>query len=62
MKNPNQLTFADAMVFSGRHKQSRVVKKLAIIDKFVNWDKLKKEVSVIDKTGTRNGGRPRIPT
>ncbi|MBW8051103.1 MAG: IS5 family transposase [Cytophagales bacterium] len=61
MRNPDQLSFADAMIFSRRHKQSRVVNKLAIIDKFVNWDKLKKDVSVIDKTGTRKGGRPRIP-
>jgi len=61
MKNPNQLSFADAALFSNRHKESRIVKKLSNIDNLVNWNKIEQKVSIIDKSGTKSGGRPRIP-
>src|SRR6266853_113922 len=60
MKNFQQLTLAENM-FSNRSKSSRVVMTLNKIRTLVDWDKLEKKVSVIDKTHQGMGGRPRIP-
>lgn len=61
MKNTNQLCFADVALLSKRHKESRIVKKLLDIDNLVNWQRIEKKVSIIDKSGTKSGGRPRTP-
>src|SRR5438105_1404455 len=60
MKNFQQLTLAENM-FSIRSKSSRVVMTLNKIRTLVDWDKLEKKISVIDKTQQGIGGRPRIP-
>lgn len=57
MKN-KQLSFADYQVNQYR-KTTRIEKKLAEIETFVDWDILIEIVKSIDKTGTENGGRPR---
>jgi IS5 family transposase len=60
MKNFQQLTLAETM-FSNRSKTSRVVITLNKIRTLVDWDKLEKKISVIDKTHQGVGGRPRLP-
>jgi len=60
MKNFQQLTLAENM-FSNRHKTSRVVIALNKIRIQVDWERLEKKISVIDKTQQGVGGRPRIP-
>lgn len=60
MKNFHQLSLGEN-AFSNRRKTSRVVITLEKIKKLVDWDLLEKKISVIDKTQTGVGGRPRIP-
>src|SRR5438105_12596081 len=60
MKNFQQLTLAENN-FSSRNKISRVVITLNKIKILVDWEKLEKKISVIDKTQLGVGGRPRIP-
>ena len=60
MKNFAQLSLAEN-IFSSRNKQSRIVKTLNKIRNLVDWEKLGKEISIIDKTKQGVGGRPRIP-
>lgn len=56
-----QLTFMDAMLgFSRRRKVSKAVGTLSEIDSQVDWRDLSEIVSVLDKSGTRRGGRPPI--
>ena len=60
MKNFQQLTLAEN-IFSSRNKTSRVVITLNKIKTLVDWERLEKKISVIDKTQQGVGGRPRIP-
>ena len=56
----NQLSFTDSQ-FSNRKKKSKIIVKLQEIGNFVNWNRILKEVEVIDKSGSSRGGRPRKP-
>lgn len=60
MKNFQQLTLGENL-FSNRRKTSRVVITLNKIKTLVDWNKLERKISVIDKTQQGVGGRPRIP-
>jgi IS5 family transposase len=40
---------------------ARISQKLDDIERFVDWETLVERVRVIDKSGTRKGGRPRYP-
>lgn len=53
-----QLTFMDALVgLSRRRKVSKAVRTLSEIDTLVDWRILAEIVRVLDKSGTRRGGR-----
>jgi hypothetical protein len=60
MKN-TQLTLVDALMgMSRRTKTSKALATLGTISGLVDWDKLVKIVSILDKTQTGKGGRPPI--
>lgn len=44
-----------------QERRARINQKLADIDRFVDWENLVEHVRVIDKSGTKKGGRPRYP-
>lgn len=44
-----------------QERQSRIQEKLTDIDCFVDWEALVDEIQIIDKTGSKRGGRPRYP-
>jgi IS5 family transposase len=60
MSTFHQLTLAEN-IFSNRNKTSRSEITLNKIKGLVDWDALEKQISVIDKTHSGVGGRPRIP-
>lgn len=60
MHNTEQLSIADQQ-FSQRRKISRTAKMLDKIKTFVDWTTIEKEVKVIDKTHSGQGGRPPLP-
>lgn len=53
-----QLGLADHLLNS-RRKQSRMLSRLSKIDELVDWKQVVALVSVIDKTKSGKGGRPR---
>lgn len=60
MHNTEQLSIADQQ-FSQRRKTSRTAKMLDKIKTFVDWTSIEKEVKIIDKTQSGQGGRPPLP-
>lgn len=44
-----------------QERRARISQKLNDIDRFVSWENLVEQVRVIDKSGTKKGGRPRYP-
>lgn len=44
-----------------QERRTRISQKLEDIDRFVDWGSLVEQIQVIDKSGTRKGGRPRYP-
>lgn len=58
MKKAYQMSIGDYQIHCNR-KQTRTEKKLTEINNIVNWDRVTKEFSVIDKTDKTHGGRPR---
>lgn len=44
-----------------QESRARINQKLADIDRFVGRENLVEHVRVIDKSGTKKGGRPRYP-
>jgi transposase, IS5 family len=44
-----------------QERRARISQKLDDIERFVDWENLVERVRVIDKSGTRKGGRPRYP-
>ena len=60
MKNKQPSLMDGIMSFGGRTKVSRVVATLDSISELVDWEALVEIVSVLDKSGTRKGGRPPI--
>ncbi len=58
MADGNQLGFGDGLL-SNRQKISKLSKHLAKLDQIIDWKPLVREISIIDKTDTKTGGRPR---
>ncbi|HLR33537.1 MAG TPA: IS5 family transposase [Fodinibius sp.] len=58
MADNNQLSFGDGLL-SGRSKTSKLSKHLQQLDQIVDWHPLVEAISVIDKTSSKTGGRPR---
>ncbi|MEX2368980.1 MAG: IS5 family transposase [Candidatus Paceibacterota bacterium] len=58
MTDTQQLGLADHLLNS-RRKQSKMLSKLLKIDELVDWKRVVDQVSVIDKTKSGKGGRPR---
>lgn len=58
MADHNQLSFGDGLL-SNRRKISKLSKHLATLDEIIDWQPLVREISIIDKTNTKAGGRPR---
>jgi len=54
----DQLSFGDKLLSSWR-KISKLSKHLAKLDAIINWQPLVQEISIIDKTDRKTGGRPR---
>jgi IS5 family transposase len=44
-----------------QERRARISQKLDDINRFVDWENLVEHVRVIDKSGTKKGGRPRYP-
>ena len=58
MSDIDQLSFGDGLL-SGRRKVSKLSKHLDNLDQIIDWQPMLKEISVIDKTDSITGGRPR---
>lgn len=58
MSKAYQMSIGDYQVQCNR-KPTRAEKKLSEIDEIVDWDRITKEFSIIDKTSKTHGGRPR---
>jgi len=58
MTDGNQLSFGDGLL-SNRRKISNLSKHLAKLDQIIDWQPLIREISIIDKTDAKTGGRPR---
>jgi len=58
MADGNQLSFGDGLL-SNRRKISKLSKHLAKLDQLIDWQPLVQQVSIIDKTDSKTGGRPR---
>jgi len=58
MKKAWQISMGDYQIQRNR-KATRAEKKLSVIEGFVKWDRIVDMFSVIDKTDTKHGGRPR---
>ena len=58
MADDNQLSFGDGLL-SGRRKISKLSKHPGKLDQIIDWKPLVQQISVIDKTDRKTGGRPR---
>lgn len=58
MADGNQLSFGDGLL-SSRRKISNLSKHLTKLDQIIDWQPLVREISIIDKTDPKTGGRPR---
>ena len=58
MAGGNQLSFGDGLL-SSRRKISKLSKHLATLEGIIDWQPLVQEISIIDKTNAKAGGRPR---
>ncbi len=54
----DQLSFEDGL-FSSRRKISKIFKHLVKLEEIIDWQPLAWEISIIDKTDNKTGGRPR---
>jgi IS5 family transposase len=54
----DQLSFGDGLL-SNRQKISKLSRHLAKLDQIIDWQPLVEQISVIDKTDSKTGGRPR---
>lgn len=58
MATSHQLSFGDGLL-SGRRKISKLSQHLHKLDQIVDWTPLVNQISVIDQTSHKTGGRPR---
>lgn len=58
MADGDQLSFGDGLL-SNRRKISKLSKHLHKLDEIIDWQPLVREISIIDKTDKKTGGRPR---
>ena len=58
MAAENQLSFGDGLL-SSRRKRCKLARHLRELDQLIDWKPLVEEISVIDKTDPKIGGRPR---
>jgi IS5 family transposase len=58
MADVHQLGFGDGLL-TGRSKVSKLSQHLHKLDQIIDWQPLVEEVSVIDQTSAKTGGRPR---
>ena len=54
----NQLSFGDGLL-SSRRKRCKLADQLSELDQLIDWSVLVEEISGIDKTDRKIGGRPR---
>ncbi len=57
MADGDQLSFGDGLL-SNRRKISKLSKHLAKLDEIIDWQPLVREISILDKTDKKTGGRP----
>ena len=58
MADIDQLSLGEGLLYS-RRKISKLTRHLDKLDQIIDWQPLVREISVIDKTDARTGGRPR---
>ena len=58
MQKPSQLNLADQFFHPGKHK-TRTAEFLSRMNQVIDWQPLVDIVGVLDRSGTKKGGRPR---